>query len=41
MFYNWGQKILEKVDTLLDQLQDQIFKNKKQLQPQPIKVKSR
>lgn len=41
MLYNWGQKILEKVDNIIDLLQDQILKNKKQLQPQPVKVKSR
>ncbi len=36
-----GKKLLEKVDDVLDQVRDTIMKNRKQLQPIPVKVKSR
>ena len=36
-----GKKLLEKVDEVLDQVRDTLTKNRNQLQPIPIKVKSR
>lgn len=37
---NWGKKILEKVDQVLDQLSENIAKKNK-LQPQPVRVRNR
>jgi len=36
MLYNWGKKILEKVDEVLDQLQEKLVNKKNKLQPQPV-----
>ena len=41
MLYNWGKKILEKVDEVLDQLHEKLVNRKNKLQPQPVIIKPR
>ncbi|GEM_PF-3295608 len=40
MLQSWGKKIMEKVDELIDQVQENLTKKKNKLQPLPVKVKN-